>query len=244
MNEASNSILHLHEIDAQVIETEQQLKAYPRRIKALEAEAQGAHTAFDRGTETLRKARAARLLVENEIKQKQETIKKFSAQQMQVKTNKEYEAITHQIQTLKDEISNLESNVIEALDQEEGIEAELERHKQAVRHSDREFEQEKERLSGLEAEKRSMLKKLKAERALWLQKIPEDAMAQYQRASDRYPGGAVVPELNASCGGCHMRLLASTMQQLHEGDSLVPCPHCHRLLYPPEAAKDAHVKLP
>ena len=243
MNEASKNLLHVQEIDSEIVELEQQLKSYPKRIKSLETNAAMAHQKADKATENLRKARANRGLIETEIKQKQEKIKKFLNQQMQVKSNKEFQAINHQVDTLKNEISDQETLALEALVQEEALESELNVVKEAVRHSDREFETENARLTKLETEKREQLKRLKGERKNWISQVPEELVDQYESIFSRYPGNAIVPEFNMSCGGCHMRLLASTMQQLHEGDSLVPCPHCRRFLYPPEAAKEAHVKL-
>jgi len=242
MNEASLNLLRLHDIDAQILEAERLLKVYPAHIKSLQNAAQGAHANLDRANEALMRARASRALLETEIKQKQETIKKFLAQQMQVKSNKEFQAITHQVETIQGEIGDKETEVIEALEKEDALEMALSDAKETVKHADREVENDKERLGVLEKEKKEQLKRLKSERATWAAKTPQEMVEDYEDLFDRYPGNAIVPETGNACGGCHMNLLASTIQQLHESEGLVPCPHCRRLLYPPEAASEAHIR--
>lgn len=241
MNPESLNILHLHDVDSRIFEAKRQLKSYPKKIGALQADVQLAQENLQRATEALQKARATRGLIETDIKHKQETIAKFLNQQMQVKTNKEYQAINHQVDTLRGEISDRETEVLEAMDHEENLESHLNEARDAVKHAEREAQRETERLSGLEDEKKSLLERLKAERAQWAGQTPEDILEKYEGLFERFPANAVVPEVNSACGGCHMNLLAHTMQELHESNSLVPCPHCHRLLYPPEARKEARI---
>lgn len=241
MNESGLNLLRLHDIDTQILEVERLLNSYPKKIKAVEMDSRSAHDSLQRANDNLMKARASRNLLETEVKQKQETIKKFLNQQMQVKSNKEYQAITHQVQTIQEEISEKETEVLEALENEEALEAQVNEAKEAVRHADREAESEKERIGKLADEKKELLKRLKTERKRYAQETPEEIMEDYEGLFDHFPGNALVPAVNGACGGCHINLLAATLQLLQESNSLVPCPHCSRLLYPPDAANEAHI---
>jgi len=231
MDENGKRILELQKIDSELVEIERQLAAYPKRLRALETEAAQAHERLKTASERLKGARAQRKLVETEIAQTQETIRKYLNQQMQVKTNKEYQAITHQIETVKTAVSEQETAALEAMELEDSLEAQIAELNDVVRHADRENQTESARIAILENEKRQRAKDLKRERALCLQQLPEDLAEKYQTLFARFPGMAVVPADGQTCGGCHMNLLPSTLQQISESGTLVPCSHCRRLLY-------------
>ncbi|MCX7011841.1 MAG: C4-type zinc ribbon domain-containing protein [Candidatus Sumerlaeota bacterium] len=231
MDENGKRLLELQKIDSQIVEFERQLEAYPKRIQALEGDAVRAREELEAATQRLKDARARRGLMESEIKTTQEAVRKSLTQQMQVKTNKEYQAITHQIETLKQQISDQETSVLEAMEREDEMQSRLAELKDAAGHAQREFESEKVRILALEAEKRERLEALRAERKACLQLIPEDLADQYRRLFLRFPGAAIAPTDGITCGGCNMKLLASTLQALNESGTLAPCSHCRRLLY-------------
>ncbi len=59
--------------------------------------------------------------LEMDIKQLQEQHKKYTNQLAEIKNNKEYKALNSEIAYIKDKISDLESNILELMDQENEI---------------------------------------------------------------------------------------------------------------------------
>jgi predicted nucleic acid-binding Zn-ribbon protein len=231
MDENGTLLLEIQTIDGEAVRIGKQLASYPKQIAQLEGAAAQARAGLESARKSLKEARASRGVLETEVGQKQEEVKRFLNQQMQVKTNKEYQAITHQIETLNGIISDLETEVLEALDKEETLEARIEQLKEDETHAVREASTEKERIGALEVEKRARLEKLQSERAVYVAKLPEELAEKYEILFERYPGTAIVPTDAKTCGGCHMALLAATVQEVHESGTLAPCSHCRRLLY-------------
>lgn len=55
---------------------------------------------------------------------------------------------------------------------------------------------------------------------------------RYERMQQsRIRGNAIVPVVNEVCQGCYMVVTKSLVAELMEGDSLVTCEHCGRILY-------------
>ncbi|OPZ12200.1 MAG: putative zinc ribbon domain protein [candidate division BRC1 bacterium ADurb.BinA364] len=231
MNENGKRLLETQNIDARIVEIETQLARYPKRLKSLadaSAQAQGRLAA---AKNRLRETRAERSLLETEIAAKEAEIQKFEAQRMRVKTNKEYQAIDHQIETLRAWIGERETAGLELLDKEEAMEAKIKELQSLASHAQAEEAEEQERIGALEKEKREALERLKAERKRWLALVEEDDVERYLNLYARYPGDAIAATDGRTCGGCHMTVLASIVQEIKESGRLAPCSHCHRLLY-------------
>ncbi len=55
-------------------------------------------------------------------------------------------------------------------------------------------------------------------------------LSAYRRISERYPGGALVPIKENSCGGCYFTLGPQIIVQASRGQQIVNCPSCGRIL--------------
>jgi predicted nucleic acid-binding Zn-ribbon protein len=71
-----------------------------------------------------------------------------------------------------------------------------------------------------------------AERAGIIPKVLPANLQVYDRTKTKYPGDAMVAvAANSSCGGCFIQVAAQLMVHIHQGDSLVKCRGCGRILY-------------
>jgi predicted nucleic acid-binding Zn-ribbon protein len=71
-----------------------------------------------------------------------------------------------------------------------------------------------------------------SERAGILPRVLPANLQIYERTKMKYPGDAMVAvAANSSCGGCFIQVAAQLMVHIHQGDSLVKCRGCGRILY-------------
>ena len=84
-----------------------------------------------------------------------------------------------------------------------------------------------ERLAGINAR----LAELQAERAELAAPVDPETLTLYSRLFTRRGDAAVVPLENGICGGCHMKIVTSTIQQLRQSETLTQCDSCGRILY-------------
>jgi len=71
-----------------------------------------------------------------------------------------------------------------------------------------------------------------AERGTLLPKVLPTNLQIYERTKSKFPGDAMVAvAANSSCGGCSIQVAAQLMVHIHQGDSLVKCRGCGRILY-------------
>lgn len=226
-------LVDLTELDRSIHELRQQLHLYPGKLKELDSQEKKAQAKIDAILKKSRDARDTRRHAETEADSLRDKIRKYKIQQGSVKTNRELEAITHEIEQLESKIEELdtlglESLEIEELSQEELVEAEEARDKQAT-----EIDRERSRIAEQTERKRSELADLQQEHSMRLARLPEGLRDLYQLLNEKYPGTAVVPVKEGACGGCSMNLVRQRITEVKRGDQPIRCDNCTRLLYDP-----------
>jgi predicted nucleic acid-binding Zn-ribbon protein len=224
-------LLALQEADTKRLALEQQLAAVPRDVAAVEAriatEKQAIETAKAEwhGLETKKKS------LENDIKSAQDKAAKYRTQQLEVRKNDEYRALTHEIETTEGIIGGFEEEelkVMYAIDEAKKRFAEAERVL-------------KQNISGHEAKiatLRAHEKELRTEHdaAVATTNAARSAVAEpHTRLYDRLakkPGHPVcVPVQGGRCGGCHMKVSSNIEFEARKGENIVTCDQCGRIVY-------------
>jgi predicted nucleic acid-binding Zn-ribbon protein len=173
-----------------------------------------------------------------ELKSRQEHIEKLRASLNSTKTNKEYSAILVQISAEKAEVAKMEDALLEQMAQVEAV------GKTIVGLKDQ-IAAEQQALAKIEAEQgdkvaalRNQIAAMKVHRDEAARQVPADALRQYDRVSQKYPGDAMAPlefdedDLDSvSCGSCYMGLNIEHLNALRGRDEIRRCNSCNRILY-------------
>jgi predicted nucleic acid-binding Zn-ribbon protein len=238
MEEQMTRLIELSEIDGLRAETREQLERYP----AMLAEMDKAETRLKGQVEKISLALEAALLerrnIEKKILQLREKIHHFLGQQSSVKTNKEYEALTHEIERSSALIDALETEGLEKLDEEEQARARLAESRAKLATLTEENAADRERVRQRMAEKRESLERLERERADLLPRVPASMIEDYELVDRKHPGSACVPIDGSTCGGCGWELTAHVRQAAARGE-IPRCESCRRFLYDRGAAHRA-----
>jgi uncharacterized protein len=176
-----------------------------------------------------------------ELKSRQEHIEKMRASLNNTKTNKEYSAILVQISAEKAEVAKQETASLELMQQAENIAKTIASLKEQIAADQQvlaKIESEHaEKVAGIT----SQIQAMEQRRAEAAKAVPRDALAQYDRVSQKYPGDALAPleydenDLDSvSCGACYMGLNVEHLNALRGRDEIRRCNSCSRILYLPE----------
>jgi hypothetical protein len=173
-----------------------------------------------------------------EMKTRQEHIEKMRGTLNNTKTNKEYSAILVNISGEKAEVAKIEEALLEQMQQ-------LETQAKANAELKAQIAGEQQILAKMQSEMaekasaiQSQITAEKARRDEAAKHVPVDALRQYDRVSQRYPGDAMAPleydesDLDSvSCGACYMGLNVEHLNALRGRDALRRCDSCNRILY-------------
>jgi uncharacterized protein len=179
-------------------------------------------------TEDLQKAHRDR---EKDLKGGLESVKKAKSRLLEVKTNKEYEAILKEIDTFNQKNSAIEDEILNLLEENEKAGGEIrkiERELEEVRtRYDREVKALDEEIVSLEGFLAAMAAKQQGTR----EKIDPEILKKYDLIREKRNGQAVVAARKEVCSGCHMNIPPQMYNELQTYEKLYVCPSCNRIIY-------------
>ncbi len=234
MNETNKTLdylISLNEVDALIVETREKLLLYPQRIRKMKGEGARQEKKCDDACERYDRAHQQRRIAEKEVFALRDEIDREQAKLMEVKSNKEYNAVLQEIASARERIDEWEMTGLEQLELEEKADLERDGEKGILDRMRSEQAAEESRLDGLIAEKRERLHNLEEERIQRVGIIDGVWIDEYELLMERYPGTVVVEIENDHCSGCNWKLVASTIQRVHLNRNVVRCEHCKRVLY-------------
>jgi uncharacterized protein len=221
----------LQERDRQLAQLQAEVDAIPpqragaaRRGAAIEATLESAKA-------KTRQLDADRKQLELEVETRNERIARYSLQQFQTKRNEEYRALSHEIETCKREITRLEDQQLELMEQAEAghrfVREATEQSAQTRRESERILADLAQREEALQKQ----LAELQAGRKDLAAAVEPGLLARYERLRPTKGEKVVVGVEHGACGGCHVGLPAQVILGCRSAQELVQCPNCGRILF-------------
>ena len=169
---------------------------------------------------------------ESDIEQKQAQIEKYDKQLAAVKKNEEYQALLHEMDALKKQISLKEERIISLMMEMDDLNARLEEDKTRI---DKELKDIERQCSEIDAELATVVEErnqLEQQRTPLKEKVDPKLFSRYDRVRKNKKGGAVVVPLNGeSCSGCFMAVTPQIINEVMAGEKIHACSHCGRLLF-------------
>ncbi|MCE5229872.1 hypothetical protein LLG95_09780 [bacterium] len=235
MLEILRQLKDLTEVDRAIVEARNQLAKYPRTLEQLKQAQDRLSAQLKEFQDQLEKARQERRHAEKEVASLRQQISKYIDQQAQVKTNKEYQAMSHEIEQLQGRIDEWDTVGLEKLEIEDTCQRELEKMKAAMQTQRAEQEAQSKRIEELTREKKAFIEKLAVDRERLFEQLPDPFRDDYEILQDRFPGTACMPIEGEQCSGCNWHLVLQTRQAAKTGGEPARCEHCRRFLYSPES---------
>jgi len=236
IREALQQMKELQVLDLEILQLRQQLGVLLPKMPALEARLAQERQAVEQTDVSVDHTRERHTL-EKEIHELETEIERHRKRQMDVKTNKEYAAVGHEMDALRKKIDGLETRVLELIDDEESHERRRQETRRRFEQLAVEAAEERRRIEEQIRTKKTKLEARAAEHERMRRKIPADVLRLYDRLSERHPGTVVVEAVRAHCGGCHMVLVSQKMVQIRQMSHFVRCEGCLRL-FRGEAAEE------
>lgn len=235
MFEALRPLLALCDLDSEAHTLRQQLARYPALLADLAAREAAAKKRIETAKAAHAHARETRRKAELEVKSLREQIQKYLVHQQQARTNKEFDAIKHEIEDVRVKIDAAETLGLESLEAEERTDAEIKAATAALDALGKELKSEHERIAGQSAEKQTHLTEGGIERARLLASLPDRLQEEYVLLNQSFPGTALAPLREGCCGGCNFKLVMQRIQEVRRGTDFIHCENCRRFLYDSES---------
>ncbi|MCI0696022.1 C4-type zinc ribbon domain-containing protein [candidate division KSB1 bacterium] len=230
MLEDLKTLVDLQNVDSQLFALERAKGDLPHRVMELKSQLDQLAKLHRQKAEALQAAQSGRRTAEGALQMAKERKKKYDNQLYSVKNNKEYDAVTAEIEAAAAEIDETETRILEAIEQEETLQKELAEQEQRLKAVQSEYEEQKAILAAREAETRSMTEVLQSQRNSLVVKLRKPLLGAYKRILNGKDGLAVVEVIRGSCGGCLTRIPPQRVLEIREMSQIHYCESCGRIL--------------
>jgi predicted nucleic acid-binding Zn-ribbon protein len=176
---------------------------------------------------------------EEEVERLNKSLKKFKSQLYQVRNNKEYDALTKEIDHSEEKITKLTEENVELENRIEQIKIEIEDIAPQLDNLQIDVKEKEEELKKIIKANEREESKLKEKRENIAKGVRKSDYNTYARIRKACGGKAVVTISRSACTGCHNVVPPQRQLEVKSNKRLFTCESCGRLLLSPEIAAEA-----
>ena len=234
-------LIQLQALDSRVAEARRLQITIPETQRALDDRLEGARAAVAATKERLAANNASRRDLEKDIAAIQTRLSRYKDQLMEVKTNREYHAMQHEIETAQGEVKRLEDQMLELMVTGDDITAGLKAAEATLKSAEQQIVRDHADLDRQLESAAASIEQLTRERGALAASVATPTLALYEQLARGRKGVAVAVARNERCSECHVRLRPQVYQHIRQNNSIIQCDSCQRVLYfiPPKAEEAA-----
>ena len=238
ISEQLRALIRLQHIDTLIYQVVKERGDLPEEIRDLEDESAGLETRMANIRQEQQDTEQSRRRSELDIEEAEALIKKYEDQQLQVRNNREYDALTKEIEVQQERI--LKANELIT-----GTEGTLEESTGLIEEAQQRFSDLEELLS----DRRSQLKKVLStteKQMNNLELLRKDAQAlvderylrAYERLRERYRDGRAVVQLRRGAAG-GFAVPPQRQMEIRQRNRIIPCEQTGRIIVDSEFYEQA-----
>ncbi len=230
MNPDLEKLVRLHHVEAELKRVESELAEIPGLRKQIDDRLAQERRHLDAARAALEASQKARKQNEASVQDLEAKRSKYKGQLMEVKTNREYTAVLHEIEGVERDIKAREDVVLEEMEKAEALAKEVKREEADFRGHEADARTETAALDARAARLGAEAQRLKGERDEVAASVPEDGLALYTRVA-KQRGAALAEAREGMCQACHVRMRVQIWVEVKKNDQLFQCESCSRIYY-------------
>ena len=230
MNPDLEKLVRLHQTETELKHVESELGEIPLKRRAIEERLGRDRAHLDGARAALETSQKARKLNEASVQDLEVKRSKYKGQLMDVKTNKEYTAVLHEIEGVEREIKAREDVILEEMEKAEGLAASVKREETDFKAVEAEAKQSQTELDATTARLEASAGRLRGERDAVAATVPENAREIYARVA-KQRGSGVAEAREGMCQACHVRMRVQIWVEVRKNEQLFQCESCSRIYF-------------
>jgi len=223
------ALVRLQHIDNRIDQIRKLRGDLPEEIQDLEDEKAGLETRLENYEEELNEKKVAKRQAELDIKEAESLIDKYEQQQLEVRNNREYDALTKEIETQKERISEARETIEEAEKTVESHESAIEETEDRLADLNDLLDEKQEKLESVLQETEDEEEKLEQIRAEAEEEVSNRYVKAYSKLRNRLRDGrAVVPLKRGAAAG--FAVPPQRQVEIRQRKRIVACEHTGRII--------------
>jgi hypothetical protein len=221
----------LQKIDLDLKSIKEDRDRIPKELKRLDEKQKIEKEKIQKEKEKIELLEKERRQKEGHLNVEQDKIKRTEGRMFEVKTNKEYQALLSEIETLKEEKSRAEEEILQLLD-------EIDELKKKLLHREKEVAIT---LGKIEGERKKIQERMTHSELLWkrqmergevlTKQLNSNLFKLYNTLKEKRQGVGVVSVKKETCQGCFVNIPPQMFIEVQKNNQRIQCPNCNRILY-------------
>jgi hypothetical protein len=229
----------LQKVDSNLDDVEELKGDLPETVRDLKKEIAELTEKADAKQKFIDNFVASRNKADNDIKDFEEKLKKYKEQQYQVRNNKEYDAITKEIDFAEESVKTLGKQFEDFENHMSIAKGELEEYQNSLNELNETLKEKADELAVVSKETEEEELKYNHEREKIVARLNKDILGRYDKIRSGR-GKAVSTIRKQSCSGCGNRVPPQHVMEIRRNDKIYLCQHCGRIVVSDELAHTAN----
>jgi uncharacterized protein len=231
MNADLTRLIRLQQLESAADDARRRIADHPARTQALDARLQSTRDVVNGVKTRLTAAADKRRVEEKEVATVQTRLAKYKDQLLEVKTNREYTAMLHEIETAQNDIRGREDRILEVMMESDELNALIKKSEAELTIAEKEIAAERAALDAEQNTLQGEIDRTTAERATLVAQIDRQVLSIFETTAKGRKGVAVAEARNGLCTICHVRLRPQVFNEVLKNESIIQCDSCRRILY-------------
>ena len=223
------ALIRLQHIDSKIDQIKQLRGDLPDEIKDMEDEKEGLTTRLDNLKQELKDSGVSKIQAVTDVKDAEQLIKKYEEQQLQVRNNREYDALTKEIEAQKQRIID-NTTLGEEIDLQQPVrDAAVEEAGTRLKELNKELKEKKGELQEVLEDTKSEQAGLEKTRKKAQKKVDERYVRAYDRLRSRVRDGRAVVSLERGAAA-GFAVPPQRQLEIRQRNRIVACEHTGRII--------------
>jgi hypothetical protein len=224
-------LIRLQRLETSTEEARRTIADQPQRILDLDRRLEEARALVASAKHRVTESQTIRRNEERELATVQSRLTRYKDQLLEVKTNREYQAMQHEIAAAQAEVSRHEDRILERMLELDELTREVKQAESNLVKVQSEVIAERAALEEQARQLETLLSKAASTRASLVAEISPPLIATFDNVARGRKGVAVAEAREGHCTLCHVRLRPQVFNEIRRNDAIIQCDSCQRILY-------------
>jgi len=231
LKEQLELLWELQKIDLGLKSIKEEKDRYPKEMKKLDEKQGVERERIEKEKEKIESLEKTRRQREGQLALEQEKIKRAEGRMSEVKTNKEYQALLSEIDTIREANSRMEEGILQVMDEIDELKKDLSKREKDAGVTLEKIEGERKKLQEKMAHDEKVWDGQMERREVLSKQIESKLVKLYNTLKEKRQGVGVVSVKHETCQGCFVNVPPQMFIEVQKNKALVRCPHCNRILF-------------
>lgn len=231
MVEVFENLKTLQDILSEKIELEQKIQEIPKLLVTQEELLTRMKKSFIEKNQEYEKSKSAEIEYRNSLADAEAKIEKAEKQMEQISTQREYEALDKEREDAEDKAKDLRSKLLKEERVLLDLDEQIKQNQALIEQQEKDLEEGRRGIEEEVAAKKAQVSELSQKEKSLAPDLDPEVLFKFERIIRNKMGRGIVAIKGGVCLGCHMILPAQFANTVHEGEEIVFCPYCSRILF-------------